>query len=118
MTRFPSRNMPRTLVLVTALALAGCQNSPSQDEIQAAQETIDCTHEGERFVIRFTEQEARILMPDATRVILYQVPPVADGMRYLNGGMELRGRGMDLELTRIDRRVRLTCKPYELPPKT
>ncbi|HVO89078.1 MAG TPA: hypothetical protein VMV45_11090 [Casimicrobiaceae bacterium] len=108
--------MPRVLVLVVALAIAGCQSNPSQEEIQAAKETIDCTHEGERFVIRFTEGEARFLMPDATRVILYQVP-VADGMRYLNDAMELRGRGMDLDLTRRDRRVHLTCKPYELPPK-
>ena len=56
-------------------------------------------------------------MPDATRVVLYQVPS-GSGFRYINGLMELRGKGrMDLELTREQQAVHLTCKPYEIPKK-
>jgi hypothetical protein len=49
-------------------------------------------------------------------VVLYQVP-TGLGVRYLNGTMELRGRGLDMELTRSDQRARLQCKQYEIPPK-
>ena len=55
-------------------------------------------------------------MPDGTRVILYQVPS-GSGIRYLNGLMELRGKGMDLDLTREQTVVRMHCKAYELPKK-
>ena len=65
---------------------------------------------------RFADAEARLLMPDGTRVILYQVPS-GSGIRYLNGLMELRGKGMDLELTREQTAVRLACKAYEIPKK-
>ena len=37
------------------------------------------------------------------------------GIRYLNGLMELRGKGMELELVREQAAVHFTCKPYELP---
>jgi len=53
---------------------------------------------------------------DGTRIILYQVA-MASGMRYTNGLIELRGRGMDLELSRERQTVRMACKQYELPPK-
>ena len=55
-------------------------------------------------------------MPDATRVILYQVP-VASGLRYTNGVWELRGRDLTLELSQERQTVRMLCKPYELPKK-
>jgi membrane-bound inhibitor of C-type lysozyme len=55
-------------------------------------------------------------MPDATRVVLYQVPG-GSGFRYINGLMELRGKGMEVELTREQQAVHLTCKPYEIPKK-
>ena len=54
---------------------------------------------GERIVIRFDVGEARLLMPDGNRVALYQIP-AASGVRYSNGIIELRGKGMDLELVR------------------
>jgi hypothetical protein len=31
--------------------------------------------------------------------------------------MELRGKGMEVELTREQQAVHLTCKPYEIPKK-
>jgi len=56
------------------------------------------------------------MMPDATRIVLYQVQ-VASGLRYTNGLIELRGRGLDLELQRERQTVRMICKPYEIPAK-
>ena len=103
------------LLLLTAI-LVGCQQGPTKEEIEAAKNTVDCERPGERIVIRFDEGEARMLMPDGTRIILYQVPS-GSGIRYLNGLMELRGKGMDLELVREQTSVHLKCKPYEIPQK-
>jgi membrane-bound inhibitor of C-type lysozyme len=109
-----SRTIPG--LMLAAGLLAGCQQGPTKEEIEAAKSTVDCERPGERIVIRFAEGEARLLMPDGTRVILYQVPS-GSGIRYLNGLMELRGKGMDLELTREQNAVHLKCKPYEIPKK-
>jgi membrane-bound inhibitor of C-type lysozyme len=110
--------MQRTILTICpliALLVAGCQHpGPTPEEIEAAKQTIDCERPGERVVIRFTEGEARLLLPDATRVVLYQVP-AGSGVRYLNGLMELRGKGMEMELTREQTAVHFTCKPFELP---
>jgi len=95
---------------------AGCQSSgPTKEEIEAAKSTLDCDHGGERILIRFADGEARMLMPDGTRIILYQVS-VSSGVRYTNGLIDLRGRGMDFELSREREMVRMACKQYELPP--
>jgi membrane-bound inhibitor of C-type lysozyme len=101
---------------IAGFLLVACQSGPTQEEIEAASQSVDCAHDNERFIIRFTEGEARILMPDGSRTILYQVQ-VASGVRYLSSGMELRGRGMEFDLTRHDQPTRLTCKAYELPKK-
>ena len=102
---------------LAACVLAGCQQKgPTKEELEAAKNTVDCDRTGERIVIRFEEGEARLLMPDGTRVILYQVPS-GSGIRYLNGLMELRGKGMDLDLTREQTSVRMKCKAYEIPKK-
>ncbi|MBS0325516.1 MAG: hypothetical protein JSS46_03085 [Proteobacteria bacterium] len=99
---------------VVALSLAACKTGPTKDEIEAARESIDCHHAGQHFVIRFTEAEARILMPDGKRAILYQVP-AGSGVRYMNGDMELRGKGLDMTLVRFQSAMHLDCKPFELP---
>jgi len=109
------RLLPATAAIAVGL-LAGCQNEPTKEELEAAKHTIDCERAGERIVIRFGEGEARLLMPDATRVILYQVPS-GSGFRYLNGLMELRGKGMDVELVREQSATHFACKPYEIPKK-
>jgi membrane-bound inhibitor of C-type lysozyme len=98
------------------LLLAGCQSGPTKEEIEAAKSTIECERPGERVVVRFADGEARLLMPDATRVVLYQVP-AGSGFRYLNGLMELRGKVTDVELIREQTAVHFTCKPYEIPKK-
>ena len=109
------RNL-RYLLFVPALALCACKTGPSQEEIDAAKKTIDCKHGEERIVIRFDEGEARMLMADGSRVVLYQVQ-VASGLRYTNGLMDLRGKGMDFVLTRDAGADKLDCKQYEIPKK-
>ncbi len=104
------------LLLAACLLVACQQKGPTKEELEAAKNTVDCDRSGERIVIRFDDGEARLLMPDGTRVVLYQVPS-RSGIRYLNGLMELRGKGMDLELTREQTAVRMTCKAYEIPKK-
>lgn len=114
----PSQRPPARgfLALVLAVTLAGCMTGPSAEEIEAARKTIDCDRDGARIVIRFEEGEARVLMPDGTRLILYQVS-VPSGVRYLNGEMELRGKGLELQLVHNGVAGMLTCKPYEIPKK-
>jgi membrane-bound inhibitor of C-type lysozyme len=108
---------PRALIACTLLALlAACETGPTKEEIEAAKQTIDCERPGERLVIRLADGEARLLLADGTRVVLYQVPS-GSGVRYINGLMELRGKGMEMELIREQAAVHFTCKPYEIPKK-
>ena len=104
----------RLCFTLTALALAACQTGPTAKEIDEAKHTIDCKHAEEHYLIRFDEGEARIVMPDETRVILYQVPS-GSGFRYMNGTMELRGKGIAVELWRNQTPIQLACKPFEIP---
>jgi membrane-bound inhibitor of C-type lysozyme len=110
-------SLRRSLLIPATLLLAACQSSgPTKEELEAAKNTIDCDYGGERIIIRFAEGEARLLMPDGTRVVLYQVP-VATGLRYTNGLMELRGTGLELQLARDRITMKATCKAYEIPTK-
>jgi membrane-bound inhibitor of C-type lysozyme len=101
------------IVALAALAVA-CQQGPSKEEIEAAKKTYDCDHAGERILIRFDEGEARLLMPDGSRVVLYPVHS-GSGVRYTNGFYDLRGSGFDLSLQRDRATVRMNCKQYQLP---
>ena len=108
---------PRPLIAALAVVLlCACQTGPTKEELEVAKETVDCERPGERIVIRYTEGEARILMPDGKRVVLYQVPS-GSGIRYINGLMELRGKGMEVDLTREEQSTHFACKPYEIPKK-
>ena len=99
-----------------AVLVCGCADSPSKEAQEAAKNTFACQLTGERLVVKFETGEARLLMPDGDRVVLYQVP-VASGVRYTNGNLDLRGKGMDLQLIRNGNLTRLAdCQPY-LPPK-
>jgi len=83
--------------------------------MEAAMNTVNCQLAGERLVIRFDAGEARLLMPTGDRVSLYQIP-AASGVRYSNGSLELRGKGMDLQLVRNGAATPLAgCEPYQLP---
>ena len=107
---------PRVHLLAVLVLLTGCQSGPTKEEIEAAKKTIDCQRADERIVIRFDDGEARLLMPDGTRVNLYQVQ-VASGLRYTNGLMDLRGKGLEFTLARDGYASTLTCKQYEIPKK-
>jgi membrane-bound inhibitor of C-type lysozyme len=105
------------LPLAAAIALAACENPQKKKEDELAKNTYACQLNGERLVVRFVEGEARMLMPGAQRVTLYQLPTTS-GVRYSNGGMELRGRGTELQLMREGVSTPLRdCEPYaQLPP--
>ena len=104
------------------LALSGCDslNPQKKREEELAKTTFACDLNGERFVVRFTEGEARILLPGTQRVTLYQIPTGATGslVRYSNGNLELRGRGSDLVFYADGVAAPLrNCAPYAvLPP--
>lgn len=112
----PHMSLLRHTIAALASALAACQSGPSKEELEAARNTIDCKQGDERVIVRFDPGEARLLTGDATRVVLYQVS-APSGLRYTNGLIELRGRGMDFTLIREGNAVALTCKPYEIPKK-
>jgi hypothetical protein len=107
----------RAIAACAGAALVACQSQgPTKEEAQIASETIDCDHGGLRLLIRFTEGEARILMPDGNRVILYQVPVTTSAaVRYTNGLIELRGRGLDFDMQQDRQTVHMICKAYEIP---
>jgi membrane-bound inhibitor of C-type lysozyme len=101
--------------LALALALGGCVANPSKPDEEAVRNTFACLYKGERLVVRFESDEARLLMPEGDRVTLYQIP-AASGVRYSNGVLELRGKGMELQLVRDGASVPLTgCEPYVVP---
>ena len=104
------------LCALAAGALCACADTPSKEAQEAAKNTFACQLAGERLVMKFEPGEARLLMPDGDRIVLYQVP-MGSGIRYTNGNLDLRGKGMDLELIRNGNPTQLAdCQPY-LPPK-
>ncbi|HLX27054.1 MAG TPA: MliC family protein [Casimicrobiaceae bacterium] len=104
-----------TLAL-TAVVCAGCETGPTKEQIEAAKNSIDCERPGEHLVIQFGNNEARIIVPGTETVVLYQVPSTS-GARFMNGSMELRGRGKEVELVRDQAATHFTCKPLEIPKK-
>ena len=111
----PTRS--RALFIVfAAVAVAACENPAKKKEEEIAKSTFACSYNGERFVVRFAEGEARLLLPELTRVTLYQLPSAA-GVRYSNGTMELRGKGTELQLLRDGVVTPLKdCEPYAVMP--
>ena len=107
----------RTAVFVAAgLLVAACAGTQSADEKAAARNTYACQLAGERLVLRLDLDEARRLRPAGDRINLYRIAS-ASGVRYSNGNLELRGKGMDLEVLREGERQRLEeCVPYTPPP--
>jgi membrane-bound inhibitor of C-type lysozyme len=114
-----SRQFARYVVLplVAGLLLSACDPMQKKKEEELAKTTFACQLNGERFVVRFVEGEARVLMPGAQRVTLYQLP-TASGVRYSNGTMELRGKGTELQFITDNVTTPLRdCEPYAvLPP--
>jgi membrane-bound inhibitor of C-type lysozyme len=106
-------------LIALAAVLAGCvTDQAKKEEEEAAKSTYVCLLDGERMVIRFDMGMARMLMPSGDRIDLYQIPG-GTGVRFSNGDLELRGKGIELVL--IDQaagtQTTLTqCAPYS-PPK-
>ncbi len=98
-------------------AVAGCEHKPTKEEEQAAKNTFACQLVGERLVIRFASGEARMLTAGGEKITLYQIPS-GSGVRYSNGNMELRGKGMELTLIENGATTVLEgCQQYT-PPKS
>ncbi|MFO1323882.1 MAG: hypothetical protein U1F15_07435 [Burkholderiales bacterium] len=117
--------MSRTLsvllaTLLGAVLVAGCESPQKKRDEELARNTFACQLNGERFVVRFADGEARVLLPGAQRVTLYQIPTGSTGsaVRYTNGTIELRGRGAELSLVVDNALTPLRdCEPYAvLPP--
>jgi membrane-bound inhibitor of C-type lysozyme len=117
-TTLPPPIRAALLLLPAILFLSGqegCETMQQKRQQEALRNTIACKLSGERIVILFQDGDARMLMPDAQRVVLYQIP-TASGIRYSNGLYELRGKGMDLALIRDGASIALTeCGPYAPP---
>ena len=111
------RRRAAAILVLAAVALVTACAAPraSKEEIEAARNTIVCKLDGERLMIRLDVGEVRLLMPNGTRVNLYQISSDS-GLRYTNGMMELRGKDLNLSLIRNGELTRLEdCKQYELP---
>ncbi|MCC7326218.1 MAG: hypothetical protein IT521_05380 [Burkholderiales bacterium] len=107
---------PLFFLLLAAIVLPGCENPMKKKEEEIAKNTFACQLNGERFIVRFVEGEARILMPGAQRVTLYQLRTMS-GVRYSNGNMELRGKGTQLQVIMDGTVTPLRdCEPYAILP--
>ncbi len=79
-SRIMHRRTPRPALAVAALLgaallVSACENPlQKKREEELAKTTFACQLNGERFVVRFADGEARILLPGAQRVTLYQIP--------------------------------------------
>jgi membrane-bound inhibitor of C-type lysozyme len=114
--RCPTPLAARAAAVLVAAALCACAGPAEKEAAEAAKNTYACQLGGERIVIRYDAGEARLLMPGGDRVTLYQITS-ASGVRYTNGMMELRGKGLDLQLLRDGYPTPLEgCAPYA-PPK-
>ena len=119
MRHIPPSRQPLAAYAVALAALLGaaCAMPPSKEEQDAAKNTFACMFVDERIVIRFDTGEARLLMPDGNRVSLYQIP-ADSGVRFSNGVMELRGKGIDLQLVNHGVSTQLkNCEPLVVPAK-
>ena len=71
MTPLPARHWT-LLIAFAALAMAACETPMKKKEEEIAKSTFACSYNGERFVVRFAEGEARMLLDGVQRVTLYQ----------------------------------------------
>lgn len=109
-----TRALAAPLLLAFAVLLPACGGGGTKEEVPS-KDTFECTLEGARWLVRFTDGEARLLTPEGQRINLYQVA-AGSGVRYTNGLVELRGKGTDLTLTQADFTRQLQgCKPLMVP---
>ena len=109
------RRLRAAALLAAALLAAACVGNPEKPEEEPSKDTFECMLEGGRWLVRFVDQEARLLTPQGERINLYQIAS-GSGVRFTNGLIELRGRGTQLTLIRDNfARDLLGCKPVMVP---
>jgi membrane-bound inhibitor of C-type lysozyme len=109
---------PLVASMIAAFLLTACAEMKKKEDEEAMKNTFACQLDGERLVIKFDVGEARLLLPGGERVFLYQIG-AASGVRYTNGYLELRGKGMDLQLIRDGNASVLgDCQPYLAPKES
>ncbi|MDR1530368.1 MAG: MliC family protein [Burkholderiales bacterium] len=111
----------RTLLLLSLFAaflLTGCESitGDKKREQEMRKNTVDCLYGGERLLVRFDQDEVRILMPEGKRIYLYKMPS-SRGVLYTNGDYELLGKGTDVTFGLAGEAKRLVCKPYDVEDK-
>lgn len=105
----------RALACAAMLSLAACAPTSEKPEEVPSPDTYECTLESDRWLVRFVDQEARLLTPQGERINLYQISTTS-GVRFSNGLVELRGRGTELTLIRDGfARSLVGCKPLMIP---
>lgn len=110
-----NRLLSAAFAIVAVAVVAACAPPPEKPEEVPSPDTFECLLEGERWLVRFTDQEARLLTPQGDRVNLYQVA-TGSGVRFTNGLIELRGKGTELTLIRDNFARQLQgCKPVMVP---
>ena len=75
----PENRCPRFPAAAVAIARGDlrhgrCAPAPEKPEEVPSPDTFECTLEAERWLVRFTDQEARLLTPQGERINLYQIP--------------------------------------------
>jgi len=101
---------------MVALLLSACGEFQSrEDEETKKKNTLDCTANNQRYLLRFQDKyEVRLLMPDGDLVYLYNMPTSSGAMRYGNDMIEVRSQGLDLVLVQNLRSTKMDCKPYKI----
>ena len=104
------------VVVVATVALAACTDRMKREQEEIAKSSIACKYNDELLVIRFDMGEARMVIAATDRVTLYQISSPPGTIRYTNGSIELRGKGMELQLIRDGVPGTLVdCQPLALP---
>ncbi len=105
------------VAVVAAVALTACTDRMKREQEEIAKSSIACKYNDELLVIRFDMGEARMVIAATDRVTLYQISSPPGTIRYTNGSIELRGKGMELQLIRDGVPGTLVdCQPVA-PPK-
>src|SRR4029077_2337521 len=84
----PTRTLNATAAAALSAILAcACADGPSREAQEAARNAFTCQLADQSVLLKLDTDEARLLMPDGDRLILYQVPQDS-GLRYTNGIVE------------------------------
>ena len=97
----------RTIVCAAALALAGCASITGEEEQEERRITYSCER-GSDLTVIFDGDEARILNPDGSAIVL-PARPSGSGFWYESPTHSLRGQGTEATYT-IGRMAPIRCQ--------